>query len=87
MCTQSSIPLCYPAHLGRCSFTTHLDIRSSGPPARAIPISQVEVATDIVSELRVTPSMEYYDSHISTNEQTHEKPNELGLIRDVERGM
>jgi hypothetical protein len=80
-------PLCSPAHLGRYSFTTHLDIRTSGPPARAIPISQVEVATDIVSELRATPSMEDYDLHISTDEQTHDKPNELGLVRDVERGM
>jgi hypothetical protein len=52
-----------------------------------MPISQVEIATDIVSELRVPPSMEDYDSHVSTDEQTHDKPNELGLVRDVERGI
>ena len=87
MCTQFSIPLCSHAHLGRYSFTTHLDIRTSGPPARVIPISQVEVATDIVSGLRATPSMEDNDSHISTDEQTHDKPNESSLVRDLERGI
>ena len=87
--------LCFPAHLDRYSFTTHPDIRTNGPPAQAtrrknitsIPIRQVEVATDIVSERHATPSMGDYDSHISTDEQTHEKPNELSLVRDVERGV
>ena len=95
MCKPFSIPLCSLAHLGRYSFTTHLDIRTSGLPAQAtrrinttsIPISQVEIATDTVSELRVPPSMEGHDSHISTDEQTHDKPKELGLVRDVERGI
>jgi hypothetical protein len=87
--------LCFPADLNRSSFTTHPDIRSSGPPAQAtrrinttsIPISQVEVSTGIVSERHAMPSMGDYDSHISTDEQTHEKPNELGIVRDVERGV
>ena len=87
MCTHFSTPLYSYAHLGRYSFTTHPDIRASGPPARAIPISQVEVATDIVSGLRATPPMEDYDSHISTDEQTHDKPNESSLVRDLERGI
>ena len=89
--------LCFSAHLDRSSFTTHLDIRISGPPAQAtrrinatsipIPISQVEVSTGIVSERHPTPSMGDYDSHVSTDEQMHEKPNELGIVRDVERGV
>jgi len=76
-------------------FTTHPDIRNSGPPVQEnrrintapIPISRVEVATDIVSERGVTPSMVDYDSHISTDEQTHEKPKELSTDEDVERGV
>lgn len=95
MCTPFSTPLCFPAHLNRYSFTTHLDIRNGGPlvqePKRSnaapIPISQVEVATDIVSERYATPSMGDYYSHISADEQTHEKPKELSLDGDVERGV
>ena len=95
MCTPFSIPLCFPAQLDRYSFTTHPDIRNSGPPVQenrrintaSIPISQVEVATGIVSERCATPSMGDYDSHISTDERTHEKPSELGVDGDVERGV
>ena len=95
MCTPFSTPSCFPAHLGRYSFTTHPDIRNSGPPVQAnrrintasIPISQVEVATGIVSERGETPSVVDYDSHISTHERTHEKPSELGVDGDVERGV
>jgi len=95
MCTPFSTPLCFPAHLDRYSFTTHPDIRNSGPPVQAnrrintasIPISQVEVATDVVSERCASPSIGGYDSHISTDEQMHEKPKELSLDGDVERGV
>jgi len=95
MCTCFSTPLCLPAHFDRDSFTTGLDIRNGGPlvqetkriNAASIPISQVGVATDIVSERHAPPSMVDYDSHISTDEQTHEKPEELSLDGDLERGV
>jgi len=47
----------------------------------------MEVATDIISERGATPSMVDYDSHISTDERTHEKPSELSVDGDVERGV
>ena len=96
MCTPFSTLSWFPAYLDRYSFTTHLDIRNSGPPVQtntrrintaSIPISQVEVATDVVSERCASPSNGGYDSHISTDEQMHEKPKELSLHGDVERGV
>jgi len=76
-------------------FTTDLGIRNGGPlvqetkriDASSIPISQVGVATDIVFERHVPSSMVDYNSHISTDEQTREKPEELSLDGDVERGV
>lgn len=95
MCPCFSAPVCLPAHLDRDSFTTDLDIRNGDSlvqvtkriNAASIPISQVEVATDIVSERHVPSPMVDYDSHISTHEQTHDKPEELSLDGDVERGV
>jgi len=76
-------------------FTTNVDIRNGGTlvpetkriNAASIPISQVEVATDIFSERHVPLSMVDHDSHISTDEKTHDKPEGLSLDGDVERGV
>ena len=72
-----------------------MDIRNGGSlvpetkriNAASIPISQVEVATDIFSERHVPSSMVDHDSHISTDEKTHDKPEGLSLDGDVERGV
>ncbi len=88
-------PLHFPAHRGRCRFTTHENLQNNiftVPEiklvnATSIPVDRMNVTVPVVFEQHGTPRVGSDDSSISTNEQMHEKPNRSSRGDDVERSV